>query len=286
MFSNLQLNDTESPLGGFRANFEDSRYVVFGVPFEKTSTYRKGCQYGPNGLREAAKNIESTNIFNGNDIFDSWVCDLGDITATKRSDIFSQIRAIASSCKLNAKIPLMIGGEHTITSCMGKVFKDALFIIFDAHADLRDSYNNSKWSHACTVRRLLDDVDAERVIQIGLRAFSKEEKAFAISKKIKQFYAMHSIDLLTQEFSNHLTSLQGSYDGIYLSIDMDVFDPAFAPGVGNPEALGLSSWDVFKVLQLLPNLCGMDITELSPKNDVGGISQILAARLAYYLLSR
>ncbi|RMG22458.1 MAG: agmatinase [Methanobacteriota archaeon] len=277
------FTDPELPIGGFQAELELAEYVVIGLPFDETASFREGCADAPDAIRYYANNIEPINVFTGRDIAESMICDLGNLTFNRREDLFSKVQSILQ--QTHDKTPVLLGGEHTITAAVTERYKNHLFIMLDAHADLRDSYNG-RWSHACTARRVIDSIGAGSMIQFGIRAISREELEFAKEMKISQYFAHEWSPKTEKELLLEVNERIESYDGIYLTLDMDGFDPAYVPGVGNPEPLGLSTREVFSILSKLPKIDGFDITELNPSFDPSGTSQSVAARLALFLMSR
>jgi agmatinase len=173
-----------------------------------------------------------------------------------------------------AKFPIILGGEHSLTPPAVSKFKDVGVVILDAHLDFRDSYLEERNSHACTTRRVADLVGIENVISIGVRSFEKKEKEEADSMGLKYIDAKRLREI-------GMKGALGSVDWnrIYLSLDMDFFDPSFAPGVGTPEFYGFSPWDFKECLNILaPRLLGFDICETCPPFDNGNTSS-LAARI-------
>ncbi len=277
------INETDIPIGNFQSEIKNAEWVVLGVPFDETASFRQGCGNAPASIRQFAINLEPVNPFNEKDIAEVFVHDFGDLEFSGREEMFHRIQSILRLTS-HAK-PMLLGGEHTITASVADRFKNHLFLMFDAHADLRDKYDENVWSHACVARRLVEKIGGENLIQFGLRAVTKQERRFAKESEIMQIFAhdwtRNKEEKLLQEIQERLPS----YEGIYLTLDMDGFDPAFVPGVGNPEPLGLTTRELFSFVSKLPRVDGADITELNPKYDNTGCSQAVAARLALVVLS-
>lgn len=282
----MQFKSTEIPIGGFQTDYDDAKYVVFGVEYDRTASYREGCGMAPDIIRETANNLETVDMFTSNDIGLMDIHDMGNLQFTTRENLFQSIREVLTKIRNDSKIPLILGGEHTITAATAHNFKNSLYVMLDAHSDLRESYNGDRWSHACAARRLLDIVDSKQLVQFGIRALSMEENEFAESNNIIRFFSHNHSHEEAKKIVETVNRLGEFYDGVYLTLDMDGFDPAFVPGVGNPEPLGLTTREVFSIISQIKNIVGMDITELNPKYDSSGSSQVVAARLAMHLLSR
>lgn len=277
------FNEPDLPLGGFQSSLANADYVVLGLPYDATASFRSGCGDAPDQIRHFANNLEPINIYNGTDIAESMICDLGNLKFENRLDLFDKVNSVLEETK--GKFPLLLGGEHTITAAVTKRFKNHLFLMLDAHGDLRDSYGD-QWSHACVARRIVEDLGEGSMIQFGIRAITNEELEFARKMGVSQYFAHQWNQETEKTFLKEVYEKLESFDGIYLTLDMDGFDPAFVPGVGNPEPLGLTTREVFSVLSKLPQLDGCDITELNPLFDHSGASQSVAARLALFLLTR
>jgi len=253
---------------------------IFGVPFDSTSTYRIGSRFGPNAIREAFMNIEIYSKTLGFDLEHSSIEDLGNIKHTSNVD-----KMIIYTYETTKKIlsdgytPVLLGGEHTITfGGFGAMPKNTALIIFDAHLDVRDEYDDLKLMHATFLRRLREKHTELRIVHIGSRAATREEWEFAASH---QFSIITAHDILTSNnFQNTLKRLLAYVKSVYISIDLDVLDPGFAPGVANPEACGVSTRQVLDCLYLLKdkNIKGFDIVELCPPYDPSGITAIAAAK--------
>ncbi|MFW9930890.1 MAG: agmatinase [Candidatus Thorarchaeota archaeon] len=287
----LNLNGQTS-FGGFQNTVELSDYIIFGAPIDDTATYRAGCGEGPKFLREAAYNIETINIFNWRDLEEVKFHDAGDLNWPKTVETISkvkEIQEIIDAITNVGKKPIMLGGEHTIMVGSRNSFKDCFYIVFDAHSDLRNSYQNNPYSHACASRRLLDDgyLDPEQLFQIGIRALSPEEVKFIKEKKINQILAPKFTKDSVKEAIKKINDLASSYRGLYISVDTDGFDPSFAPGVGNPEPFGINPYDALTLLnQLEVPILGMDLNEFNPLQDSGGITSVLCAKLLFYVLTK
>jgi len=262
------------------ASFDDARIVLFGVPFDRTSSFRFGSRWAPDAIREASYNFESYMMDHGRNILEIKFHDLGNLpdfaTAT---DMVKDVSETSAKIVKAGKIPIAIGGEHSIAPAVVRGLPTDVGVIgLDAHLDFRDAYMEDKWSHACSQRRIGDHVGFDRTLYAGVRSFSAEEKedrerlglSFISAYEIHQRGIERAIDRALHAVGR---------EKVHLTIDTDAIDPAFAPAVGNPEPFGLTPLQVKAVVNTLaPRLVGMDINEVSPAWDQGQTA-LLAARL-------
>jgi len=257
------------------ASFDEADFVIVGVPFDKTTTYRSGTRFAPTAVRETSQTFEKDNFEHGVTFENIPVHDAGDMFEEGTVDemvasIEEEARRIVSA----NKFPLFIGGEHSISPPVVKAFGDISVITIDAHLDFRDEYQGLKNSHACAHRRIVDHVGKGNAFAFGVRSISAEEKvgealyadAFRIHKEGCE-----------KVFDEMLTKLKR--EKVYLSLDIDGIDPSYAPGTGTPEPFGLTPWDVRYVINRLGDrLVGFDVVEICPPYDNGNTS-ILGARM-------
>ncbi|MEM2896356.1 MAG: agmatinase [Candidatus Bathyarchaeia archaeon] len=272
---------------GFVKPFDKARFIVIGIPFDKTSTYRPGSRFAPLSIREASLNIETYNLFFRIDLEDLGVHDAGDLHIVESlEETLNRISLVVKDIAKLGKIPVLIGGEHTITYGATSAFeKDVGILCFDAHADLRDEYMGEKISHATFMRRIVERIGAEKLMLIGLRAISREEAKFLQETNIS-YVTSEDLKLLGFEKAFEIIELKmKNFDKVYLSIDMDVLDPAFAPAVGNPESNGIDNHTMLKLIRKLCNekVVGVDLTEVVPNYDTG-ITSVLSARILFEAL--
>jgi len=275
------------PFSGRESPYEDARYVVLGVPYDRTSTYRSGSKFAPAAIREASANIETYSMRTGVDVEDLKICDLGDLNVTDSpSETIERIRLVVGEIISDGKIPVMLGGEHSISlGGVKAIGKDATVVDFDAHMDLRDGYNGEPLSHAAVMRRIAEHIGPERIVQIGTRAVCKEELEFA---KANHVSGITALQLHKNPMENSLGLLREMLRGrrqIYLTVDMDVLDPAYAPAVGNPEPEGLSSNVLLSLLEEVCklNVIAVDLTEVSPHYDTGATA-VQATKVLFEVL--
>ena len=269
-------------------NFNDSFFIIFGVPFDGTSSYRHGSKFAPDEIRKASYNLESYVMEHKISLSDIPIHDIGNIgTLDEFGDVKDVIDSVYSTMQsiLPDKFPIMLGGEHSITIGAARALKnlDAGIIFIDAHGDFRDEYLGNKYSHACTARRAYEILDG-KIISIGVRSASQEEVEDA--KELNYEW----IDAYTFQKLGWKGAIKKALEildaeRIYLSIDIDGIDPAYAPGTGTPEFFGLNPMDIKNIINFLaPNLIGADITEVCPTYDNGNTS-VLASRLVQEIIA-
>lgn len=264
--------------------FEDADIVIFGAPYDSTTSFRPGTRFGPKAIRSESFGIETYSPYQDKDLTDSHVFDAGDLELSfGNTDMaLNQIEELAAAILKKEKLPFLIGGEHLVTlgnfRAVRKKYDDLHLIHFDAHADLRDEYLGAQLSHACVIRRCHDIIGDNKIYQFGIRSGDKSEFAFA-----KDHTYMNKFNLDTLEECIH--KLQGK--PIYFSLDLDILDPSIFPGTGTPEAGGISFMKllngVIKVLSRL-NIVACDMNELSPVYDQSGVSTATACKLLREML--
>ena len=262
------------------ASYEDARVALFGVPFDRTCSFRGGSRFAPAAIRQASYNFETYMMDHQRDLLGVPFADLGDTASfASTAEMVPGVSKMASDIVEAGKVPIVLGGEHSLAPAVVRAFpKDIGVIGIDAHLDFRDSYLDDKWSHACSARRIADHVGVENVIYMGVRSYSKEEREDLerLGLTYVSAYEIHDRGIV----ATTMRALKEiDRDRVYLTIDMDGIDPAYTPAVGNPEPFGLAPLQVKKAIGLLgPMLVGMDLNEVSPAWDFGQTS-LLAARL-------
>lgn len=265
------------------SNYKDSKVVVLPFPYEKTTCYRKGAKKGPAAIIKASAEVELYDDQLGN-IYECGICTLNELEFNKAPEQMVDVicKKIKSLLKDN-KFIVTLGGEHSITSGIVKAFKekyDALSVLqIDAHADLREDFEGSKHSHACAMRRTIEICP---IVPVGIRSLSYEESEFIKEKKLKIFWAK---DILGNDkwFDDAISRLSRH---VYITIDLDAFDPSIMPSVGTPEPGGLGYYQSLRFLKRVcekRNLVGFDVVELCPnEHDIS--PDFTAARLVYKLI--
>ena len=271
------------------SSWKRALFVVVPFPIDLTTTYMSGTRNGPRALIEASGHMElfdeenkiepyRAGIFVSTEIP---VLTTGPLAMLK--ELEKRIKAVARA----GKFPVLVGGEHSGTcgavSALKKKYGDLTVLQFDAHADLRDSYLGTPWNHACVGRRIVDS--GAKLVQVGVRSISEEEDRFLRrAENVKTYYASEVRESLADVTRGVVSSLSGN---VYISIDLDVFDPGIMPAVGTPEPGGLDWFEVIDILRDVMradcNIVGFDIMELSP---IPGIvaPEFLAAKLCYRLM--
>ena len=277
----LDLHMTNSPLIINPNNDSESAAVIFGVPFDSTHSYKPGCRFGPDSIRDAFNNIEIFQPEFGVDLETVNITDLGNTKHTVvATEMLQMVENITTELRKQDRQMIILGGEHLITLGSFSCFpKDTGYVVFDAHYDLRDEYADIKLSHAAYLRRLVEKRGSENIVHVGARAFVKEELAFLKDNKIR---TVSDKEIRDGNATKLLQDITSTFDSLYLSIDLDVLDPAFAPGVGNPEAVGISSRELYDLVTTLQNkkIEAADIVELNPTYDNGATASMAAKMIS------
>ena len=257
----------------------DVSTILYGVPFDSTHSYRPGTRFGPDAIRESFNNIEIFMPQFSVDLEEINIEDLGNAKHTvSPKEMIDMVSKVTGELLKKEKPLIILGGEHLITLGSYPSFpKETGFIVFDAHYDLRDQYADTKLSHAAYLRRIIEKQGSEKIIHVGARAYVKEELTFKEENKIK---TISDWDVRSGNAPKLIKDAVSVFDNLYVSIDLDVLDPAFAPGVGNPEAVGITSRELYEMICSLEGhkIAGFDIVELCPTFDNGATAAI-AARL-------
>jgi len=272
---------------GNQQTFEEAEYVILGVPFDVTSTYRSGARFAPLAIREASLNIEGYSFRTGMDIEDLKIHDLGDLHVAGDAELTLGRLALVAQDLFDAnKVPVFIGGEHTITlGVMRSLDENVALVSFDAHLDLRDDYLGLTLSHTTFMRRIKETVNPSKILEIGTRAVCKEELDYAKKSGIDYLTAHQIRKDGVKNMVKTVDDILEGYEKIYITIDLDVLEPAFAPAVQNPEPEGL---DTPTLLDLLEAVCdsrvvGFDLVEVAPHYD-RGLTATQAAKTIFEVL--
>lgn len=265
--------------------YEKSRVAIVPVPYGKTLSYKQGAETGPRAILEASANMELFDDEIGKDTYRIGIHTAGelDIKNLSPEEMVSQVEKKVSSLTKDEKFPVLIGGEHTVTigavKALLKNYKDLNVFYLDAHHDLRDSYKDSKVNHACVARRISEICP---VTIVGARSMSKEEKNFLPSPNVNIFTVYDILDI--PNWREKIRDAIG--ENVYVSIDLDVFDPSIMPSVGTPEPGGLGWYEVLDLIKYISqykNIVGFDLVELSPVKDLVA-PDFMAAKLIYKIL--
>ena len=265
---------------GADSEYDESDIVIFGVQYDHTACFKAGAREGPTAIRRASYNFEEIHFEHGIHQELPAVCDYGNVDDfVVPEDMVQEVDFAVGPAIRDGKFPITIGGEHSVNIPVVKNFdSDKISVIsIDAHLDSRDEYLGTPLSHACIMRRAADHVGIDSTYVLGCRAIGEEEldrddvipfiSAYEIFDKGIDWAIKQALDNVKHE-------------SVYLTIDIDGIDPAFAPGTGTPEPFGLHPYDVKKVINAVGDrLVGFDVCEVCPPADPSGITSILAARL-------
>lgn len=267
---------------GCDRSFEEAKVVLFGAPYDSTTSFRPGTRFGPNAMRMESFGIETYSMLMDKDLLDDTeVFDSGDIELPfgRQEEMLAMLEARAAEIVAAGKIPFLLGGEHLVTlgpvRAVAKKHPDLHIIHFDAHADLREDYLGNPLSHACVLRRCHDLLGDGRIFQFGIRSGTRDERQFMKDGHV------------TTELFNDATlaavveQLAAWKVPVYLTIDMDVLDPSEFPGTGTQEAGGFSYLQLVRDMRLICeklNVVGVDNVELNPGLDATGRSTALACK--------
>ena len=264
-------------------SYNDSEVVIFGAPYDGTTSNRPGTRFAPAAIRMESPGIESYSPYLDMDLCDGVYFDAGDISvATGDSElVLDEIESFVSGVVRDDKIPFMLGGEHLVTlgavRAVAKKFPDLHIVHFDAHADLRDEFLGVKLSHACVLRRCHELVGDGRIFQFGIRSGDRDELRWGRDKISTRFFDFETLE----DTVEHLRDKP-----VYFTLDLDVLDPSCLPGTGTPEAGGVSFKELYRAVELVTslNIVGLDMNELSPPLDASGCSTALACKLVREIL--
>ena len=272
---------------GAKRNPDDCSIGIFGVNYDGTCSFKPGARFGPESIRQVSSCLETYCPKLNKDLEDIMYVDFGSIIIDK-NDSKSVIESVKSVTNflINKRLsPIMLGGEHSITTGaiegLVKKYPDLILVQLDAHADLRESYIGNKHSHACTMKRCLEVLPEKKILQVGIRSGTKEEFQFMHNNnQLVNFCPGGNAQKLRQAL------LPYSKYPIYLTIDLDWFDPSLLAGTGTPEPGGFFWNDFEEILKTLRDfrIVASDIVELSPEIDKSGVSSIVAAKVLRSLI--
>lgn len=267
-------------------SFEDAQSILFGAPFDSTTSYRPGARFGPAAMREGSDGFESYSPALDRDLAELAFHDAGDLLLPfgNAEKALALIEAYVDDLLDKDKRPVMLGGEHLLSlapvRALAKRYPRLEVLHLDAHTDLREEYLGERLSHATVLRRICELIGGKRVHSLGIRSGLAEEFAYG-----RQYLAsFHPFSL--EGLKALCADLKERQVPVYLSLDLDVLDPGYFPGTGTPEAGGPSSREVLEALQGLAGvqLLGFDLMELAPQLDPSGISTAVACKLLRELL--
>lgn len=268
---------------GCDSEYEKSKIVLFGAPYDSTTSFRPGTRFASSTMRHESFGLETYSPYQNRDLSDIAVFDGGDLELCfgNAEKALAKIENFAEQVLSDGKIPCMIGGEHLVTlgavRAAVKHYPDLRVVHFDAHADLRDDYLGAKLSHASVLHRVWDLIGDGKIFQFGIRSGDKSEFLWGEKHVYTQKFNFNGLNNTVEKLGDK---------PVYLTIDLDVLDPSVFPGTGTPEAGGVSFLDLLNaVLQVSHlNIVGCDIVELSPVYDQSGCSTAAACKILRELL--
>jgi len=264
-------------------DYHNSRIVVLPVPYDETSTWMKGADKGPDAILEASVNLEFYDIETRSEVFRNGIFTLEPLLEKRTPEalvnsVYDKVQLLLSE----GKFPVIIGGNHTVSigavMAFARSIENISVLQLDAHSDLRQSYEGSSYNHACTMARAKEEAP---VVQVGIRSMSADELELAGHDRI--FYA-HDLFYDKGLYSRALDLLT---ENVYITIDLDVFDPSLVPSTGTPEPGGPAYFEIMHFLRNVVksrNVVGFDVVELCP-SQVNKSSDFVAAKIIYQLLS-
>ena len=270
---------------GCESSFEEASIVLYGAPFDSTTSFRPGARFGPSAMRHESFGLETYSPYQDRDLMDIRVFDSGDLELCFGSSemALSDIEKRAEEILNAGKFPLLLGGEHLVTLAAVRAaaakYPDLHIIHFDAHADLRDDYLGAKLSHACVLRRSHEILGDGHIHQFCIRSGEREEFQFA--RKHTDFHPF-TFDGLEET----VKELKEKQAPVYFTIDLDCLDPSVFPGTGTPEAGGVSFMELLKAIRTVSqaDVVGADVNELAPMLDASGVSTATACKVLRELL--
>lgn len=272
------LNKNIETFIGCEKEYAQADMVIFGAPFDSTTSFRPGTRFASRTMRSESFGIETYSPYQDADLNEIAVFDGGDLELpfgnTERA--LDEIQAYTHQILADGKMPIMIGGEHLVTlgavKAVFQKYPDLHIIHFDAHADLREDYLGEMLSHATVMRRIWDLLGDQRIFQFGIRSGDRSEFTFANKHTMLNKFDFKNLNDIIKEL-----------DGkpVYFTLDLDVLDPSVFPGTGTPEAGGVSFQELLHAIFEIRNLkiVGCDINELSPIYDQSGVSTATACKI-------
>ena len=270
---------------GCDSDYAAAKIVLYGTPFDSTTSFRPGARFGPAAMRHESFGLETYSPYQDADLTDCAVFDSGDMELCFGSSeaALADIEARAAEILADGKLPLLLGGEHLVTlgavRAAVKKYPNLHIIHFDAHVDLRDDYLGAKLSHACVIRRCHELVGDGRIHQFCIRSGEREEFAFAKEHTQMQKFTFDGLE-------ETVAQLKADGTPVYFTIDLDCLDPAVFAGTGTPEAGGVSFVQLLAALRCVctANVIGADVNELAPMLDASGVSTATACKVLRELL--
>lgn len=269
-------------LPGSASAYEQAATVILPIPFDKTSSWLKGADKGPAAIIEASPYLEFYDIETDSEVYKKGIFTVKPIHAASSSVLLKKTEAAVSRYLKDNKLVVSLGGDHSVSigviNAYAKHYRNLSILHLDAHADSRDSYEGTPYSHACVIARARELT--KNIVSVGIRSMDSSERANVDRKKMFFAHDIQGPDTWINKAVGQLT------DSVYITIDVDVFDPGIMPSTGTPEPGGLGWYQVMKLLATVSktrNIVGFDIVELLPSKDKA--PDFLVAKLIYTLLS-
>lgn len=263
--------------------YADAKIVLFGAPYDSTTSFRPGARFGSRAIRSESYGLETYSPYQDDDLAEKKVFDAGDLELVfgNSETALQQIEDCAAQILRDGKTPLMVGGEHLVTlgafRAVHQKYPDVCILHFDAHADLREGYLGERMSHASVIRRCWELVGDGRIHQFGIRSGDREEFKWGKQHVHTQMFTFDGLEETVRQ-------LKGC--PVYFTLDLDVLDPSVFPGTGTPEAGGVSFNALLEACLKLRdlNIVGFDVNELAPDYDHSGVSTAVAGKIIRELL--
>ncbi len=268
---------------GCDASYDEAEIVLFGAPYDSTTSFRPGTRFGCKAIRSESFGLETYSPYQDRDLTDISVFDAGDLELVFGNSprALDQIQEMTAQILEDGKIPCMVGGEHLVTlgafRAVWEKYPDVHIIHFDAHADLREDYLGEPLSHASVLRRCWELVGDGRIYQFGIRSGDREEFRWGKHHVFTNKFDFRWLDDIVVRLKDK---------PVYFTLDLDVLDPSVFPGTGTPEAGGVTFLQLMDAVRKLENLhiVGFDVNELSPMYDPSGVSTAVAGKVIRELL--
>lgn len=264
--------------------YEEAETVLFGAPYDSTTSFRPGTRFGPHAIRSESFGLETYSPYQDRDLSDGRVLDIGDLELRfgGPESALSEIERCAEEILRDGKRPFLLGGEHLVTlgafRAVCRQYPDVCLLHFDAHTDLREDYLGEPLSHACVIRRCWDLIGDGRIFQFGIRSGDRAEWYWGREHVQTQRYNLEGLER---------TAAQLAGRPVYFTLDLDVLDPSVFPGTGTPEPGGVSFDALREAVTLVCsrlNIVGCDVNELSPHYDASGASTAVACKIVREML--
>lgn len=268
---------------GCDCEYDEAKIVIFGSPYDSTTSFRPGTRFGPSAMRNESFGIETYSPYQDKDLLDTKIFDSGDlelIFGTPQKAL-ADIKATTKEILDDGKIPCMLGGEHLVTlgavEAFAEKYENLHIVHFDAHADLREDYLGERFSHACVMHRCHDIVGDNKIFQFGIRSGEREEFQFAKEHTFMNKFNFDGLKDIVDKLGDA---------PVYFTLDLDVLDPSQFCGTGTPEAGGVTFMELMKAVKEVSrlNIVGFDVNELCPVYDQSGASTALACKLLREIL--